>query len=139
VLINLPLGLIGGILIVYFTPGIISIAATIGFISLFGIATRNGILLVSRYEDLRKEGMKGIELLKTGALDRLNPILMTALTTGLALIPLALKSGEPGNEIQSPMAVVILGGLLTATLLNLIVIPCVYELVPKRENPQLDT
>jgi CzcA family heavy metal efflux pump len=129
VLINLPLALIGGIMIVYFTSGIISIAATIGFISLFGIATRNGILLVSRYEDLRKEGMKGLELLKHGAIDRLNPILMTAFTTGLALIPLALKGGEPGNEIQSPMAIVILGGLLTATLLNLIVIPCVYELV----------
>ncbi len=129
VLINLPLALIGGILIVYFTSGIISIAATIGFISLFGIATRNGILLVSRYEDLRKEGMQGFELLKTGALDRLNPILMTAFTTELALIPLALKGGEPGNEIQSPMAVVILGGLLSATLLNLVVIPCVYELV----------
>ncbi|MEQ9466716.1 MAG: efflux RND transporter permease subunit [Ekhidna sp.] len=134
VLINLPLALIGGILIVYFTSGIISIAATIGFISLFGIATRNGILLVSRYEDLRKEGLQGFELLKTGALDRLNPILMTAFTTGLALIPLALKGGEPGNEIQSPMAVVILGGLLSATLLNLIVIPCVYELVNSRKN-----
>ncbi|MEQ8551756.1 MAG: efflux RND transporter permease subunit [Cyclobacteriaceae bacterium] len=133
VLINLPLALIGGILIVFFTSGIISIAATIGFISLFGIATRNGILLVSRYEDLRKEGMQGFELLKTGALDRLNPILMTAFTTGLALIPLALKGGEPGNEIQSPMAVVILGGLITATLLNLVVIPCVYELVNKRQ------
>jgi len=132
VLINLPLALIGGILIVYFTSGIISIAATIGFISLFGIATRNGILLVSRYEDLRKEGMQGFELLKTGALDRLNPILMTAFTTGLALIPLALKGGEAGNEIQSPMAVVILGGLLSATLLNLVVIPCVYQLVLKR-------
>ncbi len=129
VLINLPLALIGGILIVYFTSGIISIAATIGFISLFGIATRNGILLVSRYEDLRKEGMQGFELLKTGALDRLNPILMTAFTTGLALIPLALKGGQPGNEIQSPMAVVILGGLLSATLLNLVVIPCVYGLL----------
>lgn len=133
VLINLPLALIGGILIVYFTSGIISIAATIGFISLFGIATRNGILLVSRYEDLRKDGMRGFELLKTGALDRLNPILMTAFTTGLALIPLALKGGEPGNEIQSPMAVVILGGLLSATFLNLLVIPCVYELVTKRK------
>lgn len=128
VLLNLPLALIGGILIVYFTTGIISIAATIGFISLFGIATRNGILLVSRYEDLRREGMKGIMLLKEGALDRLNPILMTAFTTGLALIPLALKGGEPGNEIQSPMAVVILGGLVSATVLNLIVIPCVYQL-----------
>ncbi|MFY0686210.1 MAG: efflux RND transporter permease subunit [Cyclobacteriaceae bacterium] len=133
VLINLPLALIGGILIVYFTSGIISIAATIGFISLFGIATRNGILLVSRYEDLRKEGMKGSDLLITGAIDRLNPILMTAFTTGLALIPLALKGGEPGNEIQSPMAVVILGGLLSATLLNLIVIPCVYEMVKRKK------
>lgn len=133
VLINLPLALIGGILIVYFTSGVISIAATIGFISLFGIATRNGILLVSRYEDLRKEGMRGMALLKTGAIDRLNPILMTAFTTGLALIPLALKGGEPGNEIQSPMAVVILGGLLSATVLNLLVIPCVYELMTKRK------
>ena len=133
VLINLPLALIGGILIVYFTSGIISIAATIGFISLFGIATRNGILLVSRYEDLRIQGIKGIELLKKGAIDRLNPILMTAFTTGLALIPLALKGEEAGNEIQSPMAIVILGGLLTATLLNLIVIPCVYALVIKEE------
>jgi CzcA family heavy metal efflux pump len=133
VLINLPLALIGGILIVYFTSGIISIAATIGFISLFGIATRNGILLVSRYEDLKKEGMRGVALLKEGALNRLNPILMTAFTTGLALVPLALKGSEAGNEIQSPMAIVILGGLLTATLLNLIVIPCVYRLVYKQD------
>ncbi len=129
VLINLPLALIGGIMMVYFTSGIISIAATIGFISLFGIATRNGILLVSRYEDLRKEGLQGPDLLKHGAIDRLNPILMTAFTTGLALIPLALKSGQSGNEIQSPMAIVILGGLLSATLLNLLVIPCVYRLI----------
>jgi CzcA family heavy metal efflux pump len=129
VLINLPLALIGGILVIYFTSGVISIASTIGFISLFGIATRNGILLVSRYEDLHKEGKNGLEVVKVGALDRLNPILMTAFTTGLALIPLALKGGHPGNEIQSPMAVVILGGLLSATLLNLVVIPCVYKLV----------
>ena len=133
VLINLPLALIGGILIVFGTSGIISIAATIGFISLFGIATRNGILLVSRYEDLRKEGLQGIQLIKTGATDRLNPIIMTAFTTGLALIPLALKAGEPGSEIQSPMAVVILGGLLSATLLNLVVIPCVYLLMVSRK------
>lgn len=84
---------------------------------------------MSRYQDLMKKGLQGFELIKTGALDRLNPILMTAFTTGLALIPLALKGGEPGNEIQSPMAVVILGGLLSATLLNLIVIPCVYRLI----------
>jgi Cu/Ag efflux pump CusA len=132
VLVNLPLALIGGIVIVYFTSGIVSIAATIGFISLFGIATRNGILLVSRYEDLKNEGESGVQLLIDGALDRLNPILMTAFTTGLALIPLALKGGEAGNEIQSPMAVVILGGLLSATLLNLIVIPCVYEWFHKK-------
>ncbi|MBL4744752.1 MAG: efflux RND transporter permease subunit [Flavobacteriaceae bacterium] len=134
VLINLPLALIGGILIIYFTSGIISIAATIGFISLFGIATRNGILLVSRYEDLRKKGIEGFQLIKNGALDRLNPILMTAFTTGLALIPLALKGGEPGSEIQSPMAVVILGGLLSATILNLVVIPCVYQLVIQKKK-----
>ena len=133
VLINLPLALIGGILIVYFTSGIISIASTIGFISLFGIVSRNGILLVSRYEDLRKEGMKGFQLIKTGAFDRLNPILMTALTTGLALVPLALKGGESGSEIQSPMAIVILGGLLSATVLNLVVIPCVYQLVIRKQ------
>lgn len=134
VLINLPLALIGGILIVYFTSGIVSIATTIGFISLFGIATRNGILLVSRYEDLRREGVTGLNLIKTGALDRLNPILMTALATSLALIPLALKGDEPGSEIQSPMAVVILGGMLTATLLNLLVIPCVYRLMTVRNQ-----
>lgn len=134
VLLNLPLALIGGILIVSFTSGIISIAATIGFISLFGIATRNGILLVSRYEDLRGDGFSGMELIRVGALDRLNPILMTAFTTGLALIPLALKGGEAGNEIQSPMAIVILGGLLSATVLNLIVIPCVYGLMINRSG-----
>nr|MBI1229417.1 CusA/CzcA family heavy metal efflux RND transporter [Cytophagales bacterium] len=138
VLINLPLALIGGILILYLTSGTMSIAAIIGFISLFGIATRNGILLVSRYEDLRKEGLQGWELLKSGAADRLNPILMTAFTTGLALIPLVLKGGEPGNEIQSPMAVVILGGLISATILNLIVVPSVYQLLlPKSANPKL--
>ncbi|MCP4121467.1 MAG: efflux RND transporter permease subunit [Bacteroidetes bacterium] len=131
VLLNLPLALIGGVLVIHFTTGIVSIASTIGFISLFGIATRNGILLISRYEDLRETGVKGLELLKQGAMDRLNPILMTAFTTGLALVPLALKGGEPGNEIQSPMAVVILGGLFTATILNLLVIPGVYGLVRK--------
>lgn len=128
VLLNLPMALIGGILIVHFTTGIISIAATIGFISLFGIATRNGILLVSRYEDLKAEGYAGTELLLKGAKDRLNPILMTAFTTGLALIPLALNGDVAGNEIQSPMAVVILGGLISATILNLLVIPSVYSL-----------
>ena len=103
--------------------------------SAFFVYKEKGIpVLLVKYEDLRKEGKHGVELLKAGALDRLNPILMTAFTTGLALIPLALKGGEPGNEIQSPMAIVILGGLLSATLLNLMVIPCVYELVEKRRK-----
>ena len=128
VLINLPLALIGGIIIVYFTSGIISIASTIGFISLFGIAARNGILLVSRYQVLEQEGKNLRDTIVEGSLDRLNPILMTALTTGLALIPLAIAGGKAGNEIQSPMAIVILGGLLSATLLNLLVIPAVFSL-----------
>ena len=128
VLINLPLALIGGIVIVYFTSGIISIASTIGFISLFGIAARNGILLVSRYQVLLEEGESLKEAIVDGSLDRLNPILMTALTTGLALIPLAIVGSKAGNEIQSPMAIVILGGLVSATLLNLLVIPAVFSL-----------
>ncbi|MCT4665359.1 MAG: efflux RND transporter permease subunit [Flavobacteriales bacterium] len=128
VLLNLPLSLIGGILIIYFNSGIVDIAATIGFISLFGIATRNGILLVSKYEELKKSGMRNKELIIKGALDRLNPILMTTFTTGLALIPLALKAGEAGNEIQSPMAIVILGGLMSSTILNLLVVPVVYSI-----------
>ena len=137
VLLNLPLALIGGIFIVYFTSGIISIAATIGFISLFGIATRNGILLISKYQSLNKQGVPKEELIVKGSIDRLNPILMTALTTVLALIPLALNGSEAGNEIQSPMAIVILGGLLTATLLNLIVMPCMYALM-KVQSPEKD-
>ena len=128
VLINLPLALIGGVFIVYFTSGIISIASTIGFISLFGIAARNGILLVSRYRVLRNAGSDMRTTIIDGSLDRLNPILMTALTTGLALIPLALAGGQAGNEIQSPMAVVILGGLISSTFLNLAVIPAVFAL-----------
>jgi Cu/Ag efflux pump CusA len=132
VLLNLPLALIGGVFIVYFTSGIISIASTIGFISLFGIAARNGILLVSRYQVLLKEGKGIIDAIKLGSLDRLNPILMTALTTGLALVPLAMAANESGNEIQSPMAMVILGGLISATFLNLLVIPAVYFLVNKK-------
>lgn len=128
VLLNLPLALIGGVFIVYFTSGVISIASTIGFISLFGIASRNGILLVSRYRVLQAEGRNMAETIIEGSLDRLNPILMTALTTGLALIPLALAGAEAGNEIQSPMAVVILGGLMSSTFLNLAVIPAIFSM-----------
>lgn len=132
VLMNLPLALIGGVFIVYFTSGIISIASTIGFISLFGIAARNGILLVSHYQVLQKQGHSLEDTIIRGSLDRLNPILMTALTTGLALIPLALAAEQAGNEIQSPMAVVILGGLISSTFLNLLLIPAVYQLLVKK-------
>ena len=128
ILINLPLALIGGILSIYFTNGIMSIPAIIGFITLFGIATRNGILLVSHYETLREEGLDLYQTIIQGSKDRLSPILMTAITAGLALIPLAMASDLPGNEIQSPMAKVILGGLTTSTLLNLIIVPMVYYL-----------
>ncbi|MDR0815261.1 MAG: CusA/CzcA family heavy metal efflux RND transporter [Bacteroidales bacterium] len=126
VLLNLPLALIGGVLTIRFTSGIVSIPAIIGFISLFGIATRNGMLLVSRYNDLMATGVPRMEAVMTGSLDRLNPILMTALSSALALIPLALSGNLPGNEIQSPMAQVILGGLITSTLLNMFVIPIVF-------------
>lgn len=126
ILLNLPLALIGGVFAIYFTSGIISIPALIGFISLFGIATRNGMLLISRYNDLQAEGYSKFDSVMHGSLDRLNPILMTALSSGLALIPLALGGSLPGNEIQSPMAIVILGGLFTSTLLNGFIIPIMY-------------
>lgn len=126
ILLNLPLALIGGVISIWLTSGIISIPAIIGFITLFGIATRNGILLVSRYQALQKQGLELYETIIKGSLDRLNPILMTALTTALALIPLALTGDLPGNEIQSPMAIVILGGLLSSTLLNIFIVPIVY-------------
>lgn len=132
VLINLPLALIGGVLAVYFTSGVVSIPSIIGFITLFGIATRNGILLISRYKHLQEDGEPLYDTILHGSIDRLSPILMTALTAALALIPLVLNGDKPGNEIQSPMAVVVLGGLLTSTLLNIYIIPIVYELVQKR-------
>lgn len=134
ILLNLPLALIGGILILFFTSGNLSIPAIIGFISLFGIATRNGMLLISRYNDLHLEGYSVFESIIHGSLDRLNPILMTAFTTALALIPLAVRGSLPGNEIQSPMAKVILGGLLTSTLLNGFIIPIMYLLTNKEDE-----
>ena len=134
ILINLPLALIGGIFILRFTSGEVSIPAIIGFISLFGIATRNGMLLISRYNHLREEGLHLNEAVLKGSLDRLNPILMTALTSALALIPLAINGSAPGNEIQSPMAQVILGGLLSSTLLNAFVIPVVYILMNSKNE-----
>jgi len=128
ILLNLPLALIGGVFSIYFTSGIMSIPSIIGFITLFGIATRNGILLVSQYKTLKEEGLNLYDTIITGSKDRLSPILMTALTAGLALIPLAIAGDLPGNEIQSPMAKVILGGLLTSTLLNIFIVPVVYYL-----------
>ncbi|MPL93820.1 Cobalt-zinc-cadmium resistance protein CzcA [bioreactor metagenome] len=132
ILLNLPLALIGGMFTIFLTDGVISIPAIIGFISLFGIATRNGMLLISHYNDLQNDGMSAFESIMHGSLDRLNPILMTALSSGLALIPLALGGDLPGNEIQSPMAKVILGGLLTSTFLNGFIIPIMYFLTNKK-------
>ena len=131
VLLNLPLALIGGVFAIFFADKIISIPAIIGFISLFGIATRNGMLLIDRYNELRHEGLSLHDAVMHGSLDRLNPILMTALTSALALIPLALGGELPGNEIQSPMAKVLLGGLLTSTMLNGFIIPVVYIFISK--------
>ena len=136
VLCNLPLALIGGVLALHLSGGVLSIPAIIGFISLFGIATRNGMLLISRYNDLRADGLTVYESVMKGSADRLNPILMTALTSALALIPLALGGDLPGNEIQSPMAKVILGGLFTSTLLNAFVIPVMYILTNKISTQQ---
>jgi Cu/Ag efflux pump CusA len=134
VLLNLPLALIGGVVSIYLTSGILSIPAIIGFITLFGVATRNGILLVSHYKSLQDNGMSLRDTIIQGSKDRLSPILMTALTAGLALIPLALAGDLPGNEIQSPMAKVILGGLLTSTVLNIFIVPVVYALANRSEK-----
>ncbi|MDL2213275.1 CusA/CzcA family heavy metal efflux RND transporter [Bacteroides sp. OttesenSCG-928-N06] len=138
VLLNLPLALIGGVFILFFTTGEISIPAIIGFISLFGIATRNGMLLINRYNHLQEEeGYNVYDSVVHGSLDRLNPILMTALTSALALVPLALGGDLPGNEIQSPMAKVILGGLLTSTFLNGFVVPIVYLMTKKTKEQNI--
>ena len=134
VLLNLPLALIGGVIATYISSGVVSIPAIIGLITLFGIATRNGILLVSRYQHLRAEGMELGKAIRVGSADRLTPILMTAFTSALALLPMILGGEKSGNEIQSPMAVVVLGGLLTSTLLNIYVIPIVYRWIERRRS-----
>ena len=137
ILINLPLALIGGVFALLITTGEVSIPAIIGFISLFGIATRNGMLLISHYNHLQQEEGYGVyDSVIRGSLDRLNPILMTALSSALALIPLALSGDLPGNEIQSPMAKVILGGLLTSTFLNGFIIPIVYLMMHPKKQPK---
>lgn len=134
IMLNMPLALIGGVLILRLTSGELNIPAIIGFISLMGIATRNGMLLMSRYDSLREQGIPLRERILKGSADRLNPILMTALSSALALIPLAVNGGEPGNEIQSPLAVVILGGLLSSTLLNIFIVPAIYLITNSKEN-----
>lgn len=135
ILLNLPLALIGGVFALVITTGEVSIPAIIGFISLFGIATRNGMLLISHYNHLQQvEGLNVYDSVVQGSLDRLNPILMTALSSALALIPLALGGDLPGNEIQSPMAKVILGGLLTSTFLNGFIVPIVYLMMHRQRS-----
>ncbi len=133
ILVNMPLALIGGILILRVTTGEVNIPAIIGFISLMGISTRNGMLLISRYNRLRAEGVGIEETVKRGSADRLLPIIMTALTSALALVPIAVRGGEPGNEIQSPLAIVILGGLISSTLLNIFIVPVFYRKIQERK------
>lgn len=134
IILNMPLAIIGGVLILWITGSELNIPAIIGFISLFGISVRNGMLLISRYNTLRDEGISLSERVRIGSRDRLNPILMTALTSALALVPLALRGGSPGNEIQAPMAVVILGGLVSSTLLNIYIVPALYTRISKRKS-----
>ena len=136
VLVNLPLALIGGVLAVRLTSGVLSIPAIIGFITLFGIATRNGILLIAKYQNLKNEMPESTlrERIAAGSKDRLNPIVMTALTTALSLIPMVLAADKAGNEIQAPMAIVVLGGLITSTLLNIFIVPVVYEWYAKKTD-----
>lgn len=133
ILVNMPLAAIGGVLILRVTSGELNIPAIIGFISLMGISTRNGMLLISRYNRLRSEGMDLEQRIRIGSSDRLLPIVMTALTSALALVPIAVRGSEPGNEIQSPLAIVILGGLISSTLLNLLIVPVLYRWVNIRK------
>ena len=134
ILVNLPLAMIGGVLILVLTGRELYIPGIIGFISLLGITTRNGMLLISRYNHLKSEGLELHDIIFRGSVDRLNPILMTAFTTALALIPLAVNSTAPGNEIQSPMAIVILGGLLSSTVLNVFIEPVLYYFINKKDS-----
>jgi Cu/Ag efflux pump CusA len=135
ILLNMPLAIIGGVFILIITGSELNIPAIIGFISLMGIATRNGMLLMNRYNALAAEGKSIADRVIIGSEDRLLPIVMTALTSALALLPIALNGDMPGNEIQSPMAIVILGGLVTSTVLNAYVVPAIYTIIQtKKEN-----
>jgi Cu/Ag efflux pump CusA len=135
VMLNLPLALIGGVVGVWFTGGVVTIAAVIGFITVFGIATRNGVILVDYVQRLIDDGLAPEAAVLKGSEERLVPILMTALATALALVPLAMAGGEPGSEIQSPMAVVILWGLLSSTALNMLVVPAMFLRFGAAVNP----
>ena len=127
-MVNLPLSIIGGVLAVAMSSGVVSIASLVGFITLFGIATRNGILMVNHYDHLvRVEGLVLAEAVYRGSIERLAPVLMTALTAGLALVPLVLAGGEAGNEIQAPMGIVLVGGLISSTVLTMFVVPVLFE------------
>lgn len=138
VMVNLPLALIGGVLAVFLTGKIINISSMVGFITLFGIATRNGILLVSHYKYLiAEEGKTRLEAVMKGSVERLQPVLMTALSTGLALVPFAIAADKPGNEILSPLAIVILGGLVSSTVLNLLILPSLYMIFGKPVRSQV--
>ena len=133
ILLNIPLAMIGAVFILAITGGELNIPAIIGFISLLGITTRNGMLLISQYNSLRDRGVGLAQRIAEGSSDRLLPIVMTALTSMLALIPLAINGDKTGNEIQSPLATVIIGGLITSTILNLLVIPTVYKLINRNK------
>jgi Cu/Ag efflux pump CusA len=135
IMVNLPLALVGGVFAVLLTGGVLNIATLVGFITLFGIAVRNGILMVSHYNQLLGESVPLHEAVRRGSMERLSPVFMTALTAGLALLPLALAGGEPGNEIQSPMAIVVLGGLLTSLALNMVVVPVLYLRYGSSDGP----
>lgn len=137
IMVNMPLALIGGLLILRLTTGEMNIPAIIGFISLMGISTRNGMLLMSRYNSLASNGVCLMERIRIGSSDRLLPIIMTALTSALALVPIALRGGQPGNEIQSPMAIVILGGLISSTLLNIFLVPLFYKWICTRSEKKV--
>ncbi|MDE5968095.1 MAG: efflux RND transporter permease subunit, partial [Muribaculaceae bacterium] len=138
IMVNMPLAMIGGVIAIGLTGGELDLPAIIGFIALIGIATRNGMLLISRYNALRHDGEDLTKAITDGSSDRLMPIIMTALSSALALIPIALRAGQPGNEIQAPLAIVILGGLFSSTLLNLFVVPVIYQSVYRKSQSEPD-